>query len=350
MASDSSGIPDLHVNQIGSIHNFDRDFDSSVAQKEQKWSESGLQNDFADILDRWLWKEVLEARTKVIHDYISLRTRQDVEDESTLQRLMSEVPSDLDRHCKSSYPKESFFDREMLKEKQTIKGKAVKLFQKMREFHHKHIEISRDEDRALFRVVATRMTADEFEKDANERNDEPMKDSIKERRSTTLMSIEERLEQLHWIVAGRGIYSTGQIAQNTNRYILGFLGGFALLVPMTIMVLHPGRLTALVTTIVSVFFVALGLSAPSPLLRVGPSDAFTGVAIYSAVLVVFVGASTTSDMSKIDKGDKVVASGLLGATSFVLVLLGGANIVVWRATHFRSKSRRGRTDRQTEEV
>ena len=97
-------IPDLDPNQIGSLHHFDRDFDSSVEGKEQKWAESGLKDNFANELDRWLWKEVLDARTKVIRDYISLTTRQDGEDESTLQKLRSELLSDLDQHCKSSHP------------------------------------------------------------------------------------------------------------------------------------------------------------------------------------------------------------------------------------------------------
>ena len=219
----------------------------------------------------------------------------------------------------------------------------------MTNFHHSYTGVSRHEDSALFRVVATIMTADEFEKEAHECNDDPKKNSIKGRRSATLISINKRLEKLHWVDTGSLLYPSGLIIQNASRYMLSFLGGFALLVPMTIMVLHPGRFTALVTTIISVFIVALGLSLPTPLRQVGPSDTFTGVAIYSAVLVVFVGASTTSDASKINKRDKDVASGLLGGT-FIALVLCGVWTILWRVTDLQSKPRHGRTDHQTGEV
>ena len=99
-------IPAPSLNQVR------RDFDSSVAEKQQRWSEIGLRKHFADRLDRWLWKEVLDTRCKVIRDYISLNTRQDGEDEPLLQKLRLELISDLDEHCKSAYPRGSFFDRE----------------------------------------------------------------------------------------------------------------------------------------------------------------------------------------------------------------------------------------------
>ena len=223
-------------------------------------------------------------------------------------------------------------------------------FQKMTDVHHSYMGISTPEDRRLFRAAVKIMTADEFEKEANTSNDEPKKTFIQQQRSTMLTSLDEELERLHWVDSRRRFYPVNELAQNLSRYTMSFFGGFALLVPMTIMVLHPGRATALVTTIISVFAVALGLSLSLPIYpRVGPSDAFTAVAIYSAVLVVFVGASTESDKGGTDKRDIVIASALLGGVFFVLVFW-GVCVMCWRADALRSESIHERTDRQREEV
>ena len=232
----------------------------------------------------------------------------------------------------------------------TDKGKAFELFRKMTDFRDSFTGISRAEDRTLFRIAANMISVDEFEKDANISNDEPKKKFIQEQRSARLMSIETYVDRLHWADNGSTIYPLGIFAQNAIRYTMSFMGGFALLVPMTIMVLHPGRFTALVTTIVSVFGIALILSMPTPLRQVGPSDAFTGVALYSAVLVVFVGASTTSDTSGIDERDKDVAGGLIGGIFVLLVFILVLCLMSLRSYYLELMSRDGRTGRQTEDV
>lgn len=112
---------------------------------------------------------------------------------------------------------------------------------------------------------------------------------------------------------------------------------------MTIMVLHPGRLTALITTIVSVFVVAGAISIPA--LQVEPKDAFTGVAIYAAVLVVFVGTNT-SDKTAIGKLDKAIASGLLGGVFLFLIVWA----VINRVHYFRLRSKKRGMSGQTEKA
>ena len=105
-------MPDVHSNQVGPVPQFEIDFKSSVAEKEQKWSKSRLGTNFANGLDRFLWKEVLHARVKVMRNFIYLSTRQDTEDWSTLQNLRSELHSDLNELCISPSLERSFLDRE----------------------------------------------------------------------------------------------------------------------------------------------------------------------------------------------------------------------------------------------
>lgn len=85
-----------------------------------------------------------------------------------------------------------------------------------------------------------------------------------------------------------------RMLRDTEEFIKGFafalFGGLSLLAPMILMVLHKDILTTLLTVSVSVllfaFIVALWLADASP------STVVVTVAAYSAVLVVFVGASS----------------------------------------------------------
>ena len=61
-----------------------------------------------------------------------------------------------------------------------------------------------------------------------------------------------------------------------------------LIVPMLIMVLHKGMVTALVTVSVMTFLFAVVLAVA---LKQPPETLLAAVAAYAAVLVVFVGAS-----------------------------------------------------------
>lgn len=70
---------------------------------------------------------------------------------------------------------------------------------------------------------------------------------------------------------------------------LAVLGGAFLIGPMLVMVLHPGLVTSLVT---SVCVFAFGLGVARFLEK--PFDVLSGTAAYAAVLVVFVGTSGSS--------------------------------------------------------
>ena len=75
-----------------------------------------------------------------------------------------------------------------------------------------------------------------------------------------------------------------------GRLTGGLFGGFALIVPMLIMDLHPTKLTSLLTT--SVFVLALAILFAA-LTHWEPKDIIGATAAYAAVLVVFVGTSTS---------------------------------------------------------
>ena len=78
----------------------------------------------------------------------------------------------------------------------------------------------------------------------------------------------------------------------TQRILMAMLGGIALIVPMLIMTLLPGRNTALITVCITTF--ALGLVLAFLAKDSTGKDVLAATAAYAAVLVVFVGTSTNS--------------------------------------------------------
>ncbi|OCK85086.1 hypothetical protein K432DRAFT_400533 [Lepidopterella palustris CBS 459.81] len=90
-------------------------------------------------------------------------------------------------------------------------------------------------------------------------------------------------------------------------------GGLALLLPMLIMVLHPTKLTAVTTTVVCVLFVGIVLSFSMH--NAEDKDILAASAEYAAVLVVFVGTSTTT--SELSNGAiGAISGGLIGIVYF----------------------------------
>jgi hypothetical protein len=88
---------------------------------------------------------------------------------------------------------------------------------------------------------------------------------------------------------------------------------------MMIMVLHPTKLTTLLTTAVCVLSVAVASSLAMP--NAESKDIFGTTAAYTAVLVVFVGTTTTtSGLSNGMVG--AITGGVLGG---ILVLL----VIIW---------------------
>ncbi|KAH7378609.1 hypothetical protein BKA64DRAFT_585735 [Cadophora sp. MPI-SDFR-AT-0126] len=88
------------------------------------------------------------------------------------------------------------------------------------------------------------------------------------------------------------IYST--FVDRLARFIMAFVGGAALLIPMIIMVFDSSLSKSLATTSVSVLlfagFLSFGISASN-------QDTLAATATYAAVLVVFVGTSLPSQKS-----------------------------------------------------
>lgn len=73
--------------------------------------------------------------------------------------------------------------------------------------------------------------------------------------------------------------------------VMAIFGGAALIGPMLIMTLHPSRNTSLITVSVATFLFALVLAIIAN--DSSGKDVLGATAAYAAVLVVFVGTSTT---------------------------------------------------------
>lgn len=82
------------------------------------------------------------------------------------------------------------------------------------------------------------------------------------------------------------IYSP--LLDSLARFIIGTLGGCALIIPMVVMVLHSSLAKSLITVSIAVVIFALVLSL---IFETDNKDTITATATYAAVLVVFVGTS-----------------------------------------------------------
>ncbi|KAH8786454.1 hypothetical protein F5882DRAFT_439140 [Hyaloscypha sp. PMI_1271] len=122
-----------------------------------------------------------------------------------------------------------------------------------------------------------------------------------------------------------------------QRLETSLLGGFAVVVPMLIMTLHPTLLTALLTTSLFVFAVAILIAVTMKTAE--PKDVLGATAAYAAVLVVFVGTSTTTDDLRPRVVAIIVAAVIIGST--VLAFVGAflfAYVQQKRANWFRKPS------------
>jgi hypothetical protein len=111
------------------------------------------------------------------------------------------------------------------------------------------------------------------------------------------------------------------LTTNINAFIqrLSFavLGGFALIIPMLIMKLYPTTLTVCLTTALFVIVAALLLALFMQ--DTEPKDVLGITAAYAAVLVVFVGTSTTSSGLK-NRNVAIIMGSVIGCIA-VLILL-----------------------------
>jgi len=74
------------------------------------------------------------------------------------------------------------------------------------------------------------------------------------------------------------------------RFLLAFIGGASLVVPMLVMSIHRSKTKSLVTVSIAVLLFSFVLSMA---LKLRNNDVLAATAAYAAVLVVFVGTSTT---------------------------------------------------------
>ena len=77
----------------------------------------------------------------------------------------------------------------------------------------------------------------------------------------------------------------------TERIIMAMFGGLALIGPMLIMVLHPSRNTSVITVSIATFLFAFVLAVFAK--DSAGKDVLAATAAYAAVLVVFVGTSSS---------------------------------------------------------
>ena len=88
----------------------------------------------------------------------------------------------------------------------------------------------------------------------------------------------------------KGAMLKGYLERHLERLAMAILGGVFLVASMLIMVLHPSLVTSLVTSCVFVFAFSVIISHSPEM----PFDVLSATVAYAAVLVVFVGTSTSS--------------------------------------------------------
>lgn len=107
-------------------------------------------------------------------------------------------------------------------------------------------------------------------------------------------SRQERLERKKEYSEGKPPRVVSNFIDRLVRFIIAFTGGIFLVVPMIIMTLNSSQTKSLVTVSVAVIIFSLVLSF---VVRVSNVETLASTATYAAVLVVFVGTSSGSDIS-----------------------------------------------------
>ncbi|KAK0922591.1 hypothetical protein LTR91_004394 [Friedmanniomyces endolithicus] len=131
-----------------------------------------------------------------------------------------------------------------------------------------------------------------------------------------------------WTTASQKRYS--EVQKRYMKIAMAVFGGMTLLVPMLIMVLHPGIITVLVTTSVSVLTVAVTLAAIVK--EADAKDIVLATLAYAAVLVVFVGASGPSSGTSASDGSTQgsrLSNGKVGG--IVVGSIFGTLMLLWTA-------------------
>jgi hypothetical protein len=103
-----------------------------------------------------------------------------------------------------------------------------------------------------------------------------------------------------------------------SRIIGGIFGALSILVPMLIMILHPTKLTALVTTIV--FTMAVALILALTMTTAEDKDVIGATTAYAAVLIVFIGTASPTGGPKDSIVAAIVVSILVGLIVLYMTL------------------------------
>ena len=119
---------------------------------------------------------------------------------------------------------------------------------------------------------------------------DPLRDFLKKmlpRRFTyTKAEIAHRMDEY---LTGAPPKTIAPFVDKLARFIIGFVGGAALIVPMLVMSLDATHAKSLTTTSVAVVLFAIAMAVG---IRASNAETLAATAAYAAVLVVFVGTST----------------------------------------------------------
>jgi hypothetical protein len=127
-----------------------------------------------------------------------------------------------------------------------------------------------------------------FEDDTNT---DVLRDGLRRRLHRALSySKQERLEQVEeYYIHKSAPDRISILVHGLARFIIAFISGASLIVPMVVMSLHKSLTKSLITTSIAVLLFA----AFASLIQAQNSEIITATAAYAAVLVVFVGVSNS---------------------------------------------------------
>lgn len=110
--------------------------------------------------------------------------------------------------------------------------------------------------------------------------------------SRLTFSSHERQVRMKEYEDGKPPRHVSELVDRLARFVIAIAGGVFLIVPMVVMTLGPSETKSLVTAAAAVMIFALILSFG---IRVSNVETLVSTATYAAVLVVFVGTSSSTD-------------------------------------------------------
>jgi hypothetical protein len=107
-----------------------------------------------------------------------------------------------------------------------------------------------------------------------------------------------------------------KIMRFVSRMKMAVFGGYALVIPMLIMTLHPTPLTNLLTT--SLFVLAVAVVLAIWMTNAEGKDIIAATAAYAAILVVFVGTTTTETVENYTVVVGIMVGVMIGVPFLIL--------------------------------